>query len=297
MSAPKSTPTRSETCDPAAALAFARMTRLLAVMFSQPVALAKPFCAGSASAPDPSRKRQRPPRNAARAENRSPAAADLRLALPARIRDEALDAARVLGLDQRPLNTVFRHLREPERIADAQRRLFGPTVRGLCPPYELEYSNREVFQQTQALADIAGFYAAFGLESSGPLMERPDHVVAELEFLSLVAWHEARAADAEVAATIRNARREFLREHAAAWMPAFFARLEREETGGFFGCIAALGREVLSRCCDELNVRLGPEWIELRPVEPDDVSISCGTTETPTVELGPILAGALDARR
>ena len=45
--------------------------------------------------------------------------------------------------------------------------------------YGLEYAIENEFQRAQGLADINGFYRAFGLETD---KERPDSLVCELEF-------------------------------------------------------------------------------------------------------------------
>src|SRR3990172_4946219 len=41
---------------------------------------------------------------------------------------------------------------------------FGHAVSKDCPPYEAEYGQAHIFEKTQTLADISGFYRAFGLE-------------------------------------------------------------------------------------------------------------------------------------
>lgn len=176
--------------------------------------------------------------------------------------------------------------------------LFGHTVRSACPPYELEYGQREVFQQSQMLADVAGFYSAFGLQTAGPLAERPDHVVAEWEFLALLAMKEAAAEKGGDRAGIdccRNAQRDFLRDHAASWMPAFGARIRKTEPNGFFAQVSTFAGMVLKHLCSEFDVRSGPSWLELRSIEDDDTTISCGAGgAAPIVELGPTLAAAIN---
>jgi len=211
---------------------------------------------------------------------------------------EVLQALRCLGLPSH--DGAFSSIPQTTEVLEERNRLFGHTVRSACPPYELEYGRGEVFQQSQSLADLAGFYAAFGYQSNGPLSERPDHLVAEWEFLSVLALKESIAQYAEQnesAQCCRDAQRLFLRDHAATWMPAFCARLRKSEPGPFFLAAVNLSEALLTSWCAALGVSTGPAWLELRPVEEEDTTISCGTDEeTPRVELGPTLAAALGAR-
>jgi TorA maturation chaperone TorD len=107
---------------------------------------------------------------------------------------------------------------------DAFRRAFLRIVdRSLPPPYETTYTSRG---SPANLADIAGFYRAFGVEIAG---EKPDHLVAELEYLALLALREAHAREAgddEHAVLCAQARASFLRDHAGCWLDAFAGRFE-----------------------------------------------------------------------
>ncbi len=60
-------------------------------------------------------------------------------------------------------------------------------------PYETEYTTPDALYKAHQLADIAGFYRAFGLEMSTENRERPDHLAAELEFMHFLALKEAQA--------------------------------------------------------------------------------------------------------
>ena len=69
-------------------------------------------------------------------------------------------------------------------------RIFGHSVSNECPPYETEYGKSHVFQKSQGLGDIAGFYKAFGLEASDKAKERHDHISIELEFMYFLIFKE-----------------------------------------------------------------------------------------------------------
>jgi TorA maturation chaperone TorD len=156
-------------------------------------------------------------------------------------------------------------------------RLFGHTARGEASPYETEYGADDLFQQPQAMADVAGFYAAFGLVTRGG--ERPDHASGECEFLMVLARREAlaheRHDDAEVA-LVRRATRLFLRDHLARFAPAFAEQLRRADPAGFYGALGALLDAFVTGECARLGVTRGPVGLALRPAEEDRVPMACG---------------------
>ncbi|MBP2019881.1 DMSO reductase family type II enzyme chaperone [Symbiobacterium terraclitae] len=109
-----------------------------------------------------------------------------------------------------------------------------------CPLYETEYTGAHVWMQTQQMADVAGFYRAFGVDVEG---ERPDGLATELEFMSLLCLKEAVAradGDREAAAICRDAQARFLREHLGRWLPKLVTRLERLDPGGFYHALSRL---------------------------------------------------------
>lgn len=99
---------------------------------------------------------------------------------------------------------------------------------GRIAPYEGSHVPATAGGVTPRLADVAGFYRAFGMSVD---RERPDHVVAELEFVALVLLNEAeaiRADDAEGAVICADALRHFVRDHLGIWVDAWAARVSAE---------------------------------------------------------------------
>lgn len=140
------------------------------------------------------------------------------------------------------------------------------------PPYETEYGVDNLFQQTQELADIAGFYRAWGLS---PERERPDHASVELEFLAYLAEKETAARTDEHRSIAREARRKFLADHAGRWMPVFAARLERTPST-FYQAYARALKEFIRRETEALGaVPATLRSMDLRPAEPPG-EMECG---------------------
>ncbi|MCP4245780.1 MAG: hypothetical protein GY778_01905 [bacterium] len=168
--------------------------------------------------------------------------------------------------------------------------LFGHSVRGKCPAYELEYGRSEIIQQASQLADLAGFYNAFGLEIIDDTERRPDHITVECEFMGALCDKEAyaiRTADAEHVEVCLDAQRSFLRDHLACWLPGFAHRVDRADSGGLYGALARFAGGFITAECDRFEIRPGPKTLKLRPTDPvADRSIACGPAECGTPSSG-----------
>ena len=112
---------------------------------------------------------------------------------------------------------------DPDAVAGEYVFLFDRQVR--CPPYESGYGEApQMAGKPAALADIAGFYRAFGLAPAETQPDLEDHIGTELEFMSVLALKEAYAlADGHVdgLGVTRDAEARFLAEHLGRWAEAF----------------------------------------------------------------------------
>ena len=125
--------------------------------------------------------------------------------------------------------------------------LFGGKV--AVAPYEGSYE-LDPLRQGRQMADVAGFYRAFGAEPHGPAAERPDHLGCELEFLALLELKRltcSEEGDGEEADLVDEIAAAFLRDHAGRWLPAFFDEVRAEAAEGSpFAALAALGERLLA---------------------------------------------------
>lgn len=169
-------------------------------------------------------------------------------------------------------------------ILETYNALFGHAVRGACPPYELEYNKSDIPQRASELADIAGFYNAFGMVMADDAHERVDHIAVEFELMSALAAKQAYAIendDSEAQQILYDAQRAFLTDHIGWWVPAFAARLEEADPDGFYGKVGAMIGRVVETDCALFDTTCGPQYLELRPVDPkNEASIDCGTEES-----------------
>ena len=122
--------------------------------------------------------------------------------------------------------------RDARALAHHYDQLFDASAGLRCPALETSViadTPSEQMTRTYTLADVAGFYRAFGVEV-GPGEGQPDHIAAELEFMHLLAVKEAVArsesGDSEHAKICREATCSFLRDHLGRWAPRFAQQLE-----------------------------------------------------------------------
>jgi TorA maturation chaperone TorD len=131
---------------------------------------------------------------------------------------------------------------EPGTLAGEHVFLFDRQVR--CPPYESAYGDVPTLAgKGAALADVAGFHAAFGVQVTATRPDLEDHVAAELEFLSVLAVREAWALAeglAEGLEVTRRARTAFLTDHLGRWAGAFARRLRETTPVPFYVAAADL---------------------------------------------------------
>jgi putative dimethyl sulfoxide reductase chaperone len=179
---------------------------------------------------------------------------------------------------------------EEERVvelAGAHERLFGGSV--AISPHEGGYEV-DPFRQARQMADVAGFYRAFGAEAHGRAGERPDHAGCELEFLAYLGARRLEAetsgceGDAQLCAEIETA---FLREHAGRWLPAFFSALADREGSGFFGIVGRLGGTTIASVLADRHVEPEPAGprAALLSVQADEIECGAEGLASPVEEL------------
>jgi TorA maturation chaperone TorD len=190
----------------------------------------------------------RDPREPAAALARDPdcqrqasAAADL-------LRAEAADRAMRRGLGELPIDMLtlgpaVEMLQDGlEELGVEYNRVFGLVPSAQCPPYETEYhAASEPFFRSQQLADVAGFYQAFGLVPAQACPERPDYLPLQLEFMAFLLLKKRLANevnDLDLVDICAKAEVDFFRDHLAWWVPAFTTGLRRRAGSGVYAALA-----------------------------------------------------------
>ncbi|MBM4386968.1 MAG: molecular chaperone TorD family protein [Deltaproteobacteria bacterium] len=112
---------------------------------------------------------------------------------------------------------------------------------GCCSPCESEHSGDRLGGKGRIMADVAGFYRAFGfipdIETKSPV----DDIAVELSFLSFSTFKEAYAryqGKEEEAGLCAEAKRKFMKEHLLIWIGSFSGKLKESAPESFYAKIS-----------------------------------------------------------
>jgi len=131
------------------------------------------------------------------------------------------------------VGTVFDLLGEvePEQLRGGHHDAFDESSSVHSTPTEMDQLDGRPqleFSRNYEMADVAGFYKAFGVQVS-EADQRVDHIATQLEFMNLLAVKESIALQEEGAGdharTCHDASRSFLRDHLGRWAPRLAERL------------------------------------------------------------------------
>lgn len=141
-----------------------------------------------------------------------------------------------------------------ELLAATHNQLFAGEVP--CSPYETEYEF-DAFAKARQLADIAGFYRAFGLKVATEDAAPADFIATELDFMSHLAIKQAYAdvnGWEDRTAVTRETQRAFLEDHLGHWAPLFCRTLAGlEDVDSFYGAAACLADAFINREIEALG--------------------------------------------
>lgn len=182
-------------------------------------------------------------------------------------------AASLAGHLQRLREATAADLRSAPERADWEAeyvRLYGQGQNLAAVPYETEFTCTHLWQQQQEMADIAGFYRAFGVEVATG-RDRPDWIATELEFMYLLCTKEALAleeGDGSSAAVCRDAQARFLEDHLGTWTGVLATLTTRHAQRAFYPALAALADAWVAQ--EAAGVRVQPRKIvRLTPLRGD----------------------------
>jgi putative dimethyl sulfoxide reductase chaperone len=167
-----------------------------------------------------------------------------------------------------------------DALAIEHTRLFAGDV--LCSPYETGYDS-DGFIKTRQLADISGFYGAFGVRITDSRPAPADFIATQLEFMSLLALKESFALEQGMVDEQQiaiEAQRAFLEDHLGRWAAAFCKNVAQtaEPDGSIYPAAAALLLHFVRKEIQRVDAR--PQYVIGRPTAGEDVEMfTCGLVE------------------
>jgi nitrate reductase assembly molybdenum cofactor insertion protein NarJ len=143
--------------------------------------------------------------------------------------------------------------------------------------YETEYGRSRALVKGNELADIAGFYRAFGFDFAGETSEMLDHIAVELEFYALMVLKSElllESKDFEGYEIVLDGRKKFLKSHLSKFIGAICER-PGVVNNDFYSSVFKFCKDLIYKECENLGVEIEPEsWID---GENDVADISCGS--------------------
>jgi len=148
----------------------------------------------------------------------------------------------------------------PQSLAAEYSRLFLGA--GLVPLREGGYGDGLRFAgQPFDIADLNGFYLAFGFELAQAAPSPPDHLGTEIEFVSLLHLKKAvalRKGQLRNVAIVDQAMARFLEDHPGRWTAALEAALREANAAAPYALLATLLRKAIAADCARLGVKPRP---------------------------------------
>lgn len=127
-------------------------------------------------------------------------------------------------------------------------------IRGIVPPYETSHMPPNVAGHLPELADLAGFYSAFGLQVQG---ERPDHLLPELEFVAFLSLKYLEASGqrlTEAADTCADALASFVEDHLGAWLGTYANKVSEQLPHNPYEAVIASLASFVSWLCIQIGI-------------------------------------------
>ncbi len=157
---------------------------------------------------------------------------------------------------------------------------FGATG-SLC--YETEIGLANEFSQSQEMADISGFYRAFGFELGGIERERPDHAAVELEFMYLLCLKEAYAINQgmdEQAEICIDAQSHFIQDHLGRWFDLLSKNIKKNGDA-LYADLAQAASNLIDADIKRLNIEFSSKKLKDATPTPFDPNFSCDDCKVP----------------
>ena len=179
----------------------------------------------------------------------------------AAVGEPVADAAEMVG------EALAERDHDPDTLHSEWVSLFGVEEGLTVSPYQLTYLPGPLMTTVRKLADLRGFYEAFGLSIVEGYNDRADHICFLTEFASHLSVREAALRmeeDDEGVRVVVSAQRAFFEDHLGRWYWRFADEVSKRDDG-FYAALADLLATLVEAEIDRLD--LEPDWV------PDDPEV------------------------
>ena len=129
----------------------------------------------------------------------------------------------------------------------------------VCPLHESHYRNRQGQGDGWGTGQLIQRYRAAGLALAPAIVQSPDHVAVELEFMAFLCGHEAMGwQDAATGSGNRSLKRQrvFLHQHLSEWLPELSRRIIVTRSDGFYAQVAEVAEAFIHHETDLIELIL-----------------------------------------
>jgi putative dimethyl sulfoxide reductase chaperone len=148
----------------------------------------------------------------------------------------------------------------PENLQVEYARLFVGPFHLPAPPYESVYRDGSgQLLMGQSTLEVRSFYLEEGLDLSETVLDLPDHIIAEMEFMSHLCATESclRSGNSCEAEKYLEKQERFLSEHLSKWVPAFTQAISSSALEEFFRLLAGLTNDFIAHDQDYVRMLIG----------------------------------------
>ncbi|MHB1652925.1 MAG: TorD/DmsD family molecular chaperone [Desulfitobacteriaceae bacterium] len=158
-------------------------------------------------------------------------------------------------IEVKPLVDALDSISELEEVQADYVNLFDlPKPNHALSPFESMQRGEGVLlgQRTKEVQD---YYLEFGLEIADGFKELPDHVTAELAFMSFLCAEEAKALSQEPVWHYQAGQHHFLNNHTMKWVPDLFAKVSEQTSTELYHVFPDLVNKFLVQDFDRVTAR------------------------------------------
>ncbi len=196
--------------------------------------------------------------------------------------NHATSPSRKLTRDLRTLLHVWEHASDSQLATEYLRLFLGSAP---CSLHETAYGDgRRIAGRPVELADISGFYLAFGFELTEVQPDLPDQLAVELEFYSLMLLKQAYTLFSRrlpAYQIVKQGTVSFLNQHLGRWVGTFTRKLQESQAPLAYQTLASLLLNSIEVECRYWHIQ--PVLVEGR-LPPDLIqedNLSCPKDQTP----------------